>query len=216
MKAVFFDLDGTLVESLPGLTEALNRTLEGLGKEKLPLSTVRSYIGNGLWMLIRRALSETEFSDQQVTDLQKQFQQHYKSTWRAGTIPFDGIKDLLVDLAQAGFTLGVLSNKTHHFTVVITEDLFGRNLIPHICGQRDDIAKKPDPAALIHLCRQAQVSPAETVFVGDSTVDLETAINAKTKAIGVTWGYANSAALEKYNLPLATTIHELRSLLLTE
>ena len=82
MKAVFFDLDGTLVESLPGLTEALNRTLADLNKEPLAPSTVRTYIGNGLWMLIRRALSETEFSDKQVTELQSRFMQHYKNTWR--------------------------------------------------------------------------------------------------------------------------------------
>jgi len=215
MKAVFFDLDGTLVESLPGLTEALNRTLADLNKEPLAPSTVRTYIGNGLWMLIRRALSETEFSDKQVTELQSRFMQHYKNTWRAGTVPFDGIKDLIVDLSQTGFTLGVLSNKTHHFTVAITEDLFGQRLIPHICGQKDNVAKKPDPASLIQLCEQAQVTPADTVLVGDSTVDLETAINAKTKAIGATWGYHNAAALEKYKLPLATTVDELRSLLLS-
>jgi len=166
-------------------------------------------------MLIRRALSETEFSDKQVTELQSRFMQHYKNTWRAGTVPFDGIKDLIVDLSQTGFTLGVLSNKTHHFTVAITEDLFGQRLIPHICGQKDNVAKKPDPASLIQLCEQAQVTPADTVLVGDSTVDLETAINAKTKAIGVTWGYHNAAALEKYKLPLATTVDELRSLLLS-
>lgn len=213
MKAVFFDLDGTLVESLPGLTEALNRTLKDLDKKPLPVSTVRTYIGNGLWMLIRRALSKKEFSDNQITELQSQFQNHYKNSWRSGTNPFDGIKDLITDLSHAGFTLGVLSNKTHHFTVEITEDLFGRNLIPHICGQIDGVPRKPDPTSLLQLCEEARVTPVETAFVGDSTVDLETAINAGTKAVGVTWGYHNSSSLEKYNLPLAHTIDELRLLL---
>lgn len=211
MKAVFFDLDGTLVESLPGLTEALNRTLIDLAQAPLPQTTVKAYVGDGLWMLLRRALPLEEFPDNSITHLQSKFQQHYNNTWRPGTIAYDGIVALLSELARGGIALGVLSNKPHRFTVEITEALFGRNIIPYIHGQKDGVAKKPDPDALIQLCKEAGVTPAAALFVGDSTIDLETAINAKTQAIGVTWGYHNNEALQQYNQPLANTVDELRS-----
>lgn len=160
MQAVFFDLDGTLVESLPGLTEALNRTLTDLAQAPLPQTTVKTYVGNGHWMLLRRALSTEEFSDDRVTHLQSKFQHHYNNTWRSGTIAYDGINELLNDLVDNGILLGVLSNKPHRYTVEITETLFGRKVIPYIHGQKDGVAKKPDPGSLRMLCREAGVEPA--------------------------------------------------------
>lgn len=214
MKAVFFDLDGTLVDSLPGLTEALNRTLAELHQAPLPQSTVKAYVGDGLWMLLRRALAPKEFPDSQISDLQNPFERYYSDTWRTGTIAYSGIQSLISDLAQSGITLGVLSNKPHQFTVSITEDLFGRDRIPHIHGQKEGVAKKPNPDALLQLCKDAGTPPSECIFVGDSTIDLECAANANTHAIGVTWGYHSDTDLMKYNQPLASTADGLRRLLL--
>ncbi len=213
MKAAIFDLDGTLVESLPGITEALNLLLDELNQASLPQSVVRTLIGDGLWMLIRRALPVNKYPDAQIDKLQQVFEQHYQLTWLTGTIAFDGITDLLHDLSQSGCTLGVLSNKPHRYTVEITEHIFGRTLIPHIEGQQQHVAKKPDPAALLQLCNTMQTKPSETVFIGDSTIDLETGINAAAKVIGVTWGYHNREKLEPYQQPLANTVDELRALL---
>ena len=209
MKAVFFDLDGTLVESLPGLTTTLNLTIGELGKEPYSEAKVRTFIGDGLWMLLRRALSEEEYSDQQITALQPVFQAYYKTEWEKGTIPFSGIRDLLNTLSEKEITLGVLSNKMHNYTVEITESLFSRDLIPLIYGQREGIPKKPDPSSLIEMCNEVNLSPKDVVYVGDSTVDLEVALNAKTAGIGVTWGYHDKRALQPYDLPLVDTVKEL-------
>lgn len=216
MKAVIFDLDGTLVESLAGLTEALNLTLDELGRERLPATTVRGFIGDGLWMLIRRALPEEEFSAEAITELQANFQGHYARVWREGTEIFSGIPELLKELKERGVLLGVLSNKKHPFTVEIVEALFSRELMPLIYGQRDEIPKKPDPTALISICEEIQCLPEDVCYIGDSTVDLETAQGAGTAGIGVCWGYHDKDRLRDYDFPLCDSVEELRHLLLAQ
>ena len=214
MKAVIFDLDGTLVESLPGLTDALNRVLSDLELPPKTLSEVRSYIGDGQWMLIRRALPD--FTDAQIDALQPAFQKHYQAAWPSGTEPYLGIPEMLHELKGAGIQLGVLSNKKNPFTVEITETIFGRDLLPLIYGQRNNIPKKPDPAALISICEEINLPASEICYIGDSTVDLETAQGAQTNAVGVTWGYHDRARLEAYEFPLCDTVAELRKHLISQ
>ena len=214
MKAVIFDLDGTLVESLPGLTDALNRLLTDLGRPTEPASVVRSYIGDGQWMLIRRALPTEEFSDTQIDELQAPFQRHYTEAWPEGTVIYEGLMPMLQQLHEKGVQLGVLSNKKHPFTVEIVEHLFGRELMPLIYGQRDGITKKPDPAALISICEETGIPASEVCYIGDSTVDLETAKSAGTKAIGVTWGYHDKPRLEPYGFPLCDSVADLQDVLM--
>ena len=213
MKAAIFDLDGTLVESLPGLTTALNQLLADLDLPPQTEAQVRSYIGDGQWMLIRRALPD--FSKEQIDDLQPAFQKHYQTAWPTGTVIFDGVREMLHELKTAGVQLGVLSNKKHPFTVEIVETLFGRELIPLIYGQREGIPIKPDPSALIAISEETGISPSEICYIGDSTIDLVTAQGAKTQGLGVTWGYHDRPHLERYGFPLCDTVGELRAALLS-
>lgn len=214
MKAVFFDLDGTLVESLSGLTEALNQVFDDVGKKRITEHTVRGYVGDGLWLLIRRALPKNEFSDERITDLQENFRRHYADVWRDGTEIFDGVPELLNALKSKGIQLGILSNKQHPFTVEIVEALFGRELIPMIYGQRDGIPIKPDPSALIAMCEEAGLPANEVTYVGDSTIDLETAKGAGTHGVGVTWGYHDKEHLEGFVFPLCDSVSDLSDTLL--
>jgi len=201
-KAIIFDLDGTLVESLPGIAQALNLTLADLGLPAKSDTEVRSYIGDGLWMLIRRALDAEQFTDAQVDEIQEPFQAHYKAVWKEGTVLFDGVVSLIQKLNEAGKTVGVLSNKKHPSTVEIVELLLGRDQVPVIYGQRDGIAKKPEAAPLLAICEELELSPEEVCYVGDSTIDLETAKNAGTQGVGVTWGYHDLDALLPYGFTL--------------
>jgi len=210
MKAVVFDLDGTLVESLPGLTDALNLTLADLGLEAHSEAQVRTYIGDGLRMLLRRALDKTTFPDDTLSEIQETFEKHYAVVWRAGTTPYEGVMEMLESLKKKGLQLGVLSNKMHPFTVEIVEALFGRELLPLIYGQRVGIPKKPDPTALISICEEISLTPSDVMYVGDSTVDLETSKGAGTLGIGVTWGYHDKERLVPYGFPLYDSVEELR------
>lgn len=209
MKAAIFDLDGTLVESLSGLAEALNRTRAEQGEAPNTLPEVRSFIGDGMRMLLRRSFPEERFPTETLEALSDSFQAHYAEVWKDGTEPYEGISEMLQELHGMGVKLGVLSNKPHGFTVEIVEELFGRELMPLIYGQREGVPKKPDPSALISLCEETGIAPEDVVYIGDSTVDLETAIGAQTKGIGVTWGYHDRDRLVPYKLPLAETVSAL-------
>ena len=216
MKAAIFDLDGTLVDSLPGLAASLNHTLTSEGLPEIHLSTVRGYVGNGLWQLIRCAFPTSDYPDEAITRLRGTFEKHYAQVWQDTTTPFEGIIDLLHSLHANGVTLGVLSNKQHSFTQDIVSTLFGRDLMPVIYGQRDGIAKKPAPDALLAICQELTLSPTEVTFIGDSTVDLATAQAAKTKGAGVTWGYHDQSQLSPYGYPLCDTVTDLKTMLLSE
>lgn len=213
MKAAIFDLDGTLIESLSGIAASLNETRKTRGLSEYPESVVRSFIGDGQWVLLRRAYEDT-FSDGDISEIEKEFSTYYKDYWRSRTIVFDGIREMLQKLSGKGVKLGVLSNKKHPFTVEITEELFGRELLPLIYGQRDGIPKKPEAAALLSVCEEIGLAREEVVYIGDSTVDLEVAKNAGTQCVGVTWGYHDPERLTPYGYQLCATVKELEQTLL--
>ena len=189
---LIFDLDGTLVDSLPGIAGSLNRALEGL---KLPTHTrkdVRDFIGNGSLELVRRVLPAG--SDLAETG-DKAFKEDYAVTWPDGTYPYTGIPELLNDLAGQGFRLAVLSNKPHPFTVEIVEKLFPNVTFDLVLGQREDVPKKPHPEAALQIVRQWNTTPENCRFIGDSTVDLATAKAARIPSIAVLWGYHDKEPL---------------------
>ncbi|MGJ8695937.1 MAG: HAD family hydrolase [Verrucomicrobiaceae bacterium] len=187
IHGVLFDLDGTLVDSLPGITLALNRALEEQGLPPYSQKEVTGFIGNGAAALADKALGDRK--DELGPLILAGFQNHYQDTWPTGTLIFPGIPELLKTLKQAGFTLGVLSNKPHPFTVQIIEELFDASLFDGIYGHQDSFPKKPDPAKSLQIASDWNVSPHEIAYVGDSDVDLATAQNAGMQPFIVNWGY---------------------------
>lgn len=194
-KGLIFDLDGTLVDSLPGIAASLNHALAACGFAGHGEREVRGFIGNGSWMLAKRALPEG-VADEVVGEVEQEFKKHYDANWMHGTVPFAGVSELLADLSGQGRKLAVLSNKPHPFTTVIVERLFPGIRFDAVMGQKAGVPHKPDPAGAFGILREFGLGAGECVLVGDSTVDLETARNAGIDAVAVTWGYHDRAPLE--------------------
>jgi len=188
MNALIFDLDGTLVESLPGIAASLNRALSMHGLAGHSHTAIRSFIGDGARKLVERALtgvSRLDLADSVV----KSFASDYAISWPDGTAVYPGLQDLLADLKSRKIPLAVLSNKPHPFTVQIVEKLFPENTFAAVLGNREDLLHKPDPTGALEIAQSLGVSPEDCILIGDSIMDLETATNAGMKSIAVTWGY---------------------------
>ncbi len=191
---LIFDLDGTLVDSLPGIAASLNRSLSAHGLPEHPDAAVRGFVGDGLRTLVRRA-APAGTAAAGIDSLVGLFKADYDLTWQDGTVAYPGIHGLLHELVRSGFELAVLSNKTHEFTVEIARVLFPEIHFSVVLGQRDGIPHKPDPAGALQIARTLGAAPENCVVIGDSITDLETAANAGMRAIGVAWGYHDRARL---------------------
>jgi phosphoglycolate phosphatase len=192
---LIFDLDGTLVDSLPGIAASLNRALESLGQAVHVTAAIRGFIGNGSLELARRALPEGA-PDELACRLEDAFKQDYAVTWPEGTAPYPGIPECLARIAAAGVRMAVLSNKPHPFTVEIVARLFPGVAFDLVLGQRPETPRKPDPEAALQIARHWGMAAENCRFIGDSTIDLATARAAGMTAVAVAWGYHDGAALE--------------------
>ncbi len=191
---LIFDLDGTLVDSLPGIAGSLNRTLSAHGLPGHSDAAVRSFVGDGLKMLIQRA-APTGADPGLIDSLVALFKKDYDLSWAAGTTPYPGIQGILQELQRDGYSMAVLSNKTHDFTRTITHAVFPLVHFAQVLGQQDGIPHKPHPEGALRIANALGCAPGHCVVIGDSTMDLETAENAEMQAIGVAWGYHDRARL---------------------
>jgi len=199
VNALIFDLDGTLVESLPGIAASLNRALDLHGLPGHSHAAVRNFIGDGAKTLVGRALGGVSRLDLTESVL-KSFAGDYAVSWPDGTQVYPGIPELLAKLKSGGVPLAVLSNKPHAFTVGIVEKLFPENTFAAILGNREGLPHKPDPAGALEIAASLGVSPENCTIIGDSTMDLDTAKNAGMKSIAVTWGYHDRTRLAAADL----------------
>lgn len=209
--ALIFDLDGTLVESLPGIAASLNRALALHGLPVHGVAAVRGFIGDGARMLVTRALAPGEAA-LHLESVMRAFAEDYAASWQHGTCPYDGIASLLADLRVRNVPLAVLSNKPHAFTVEIVAKLFPEKTFAAVLGNREGLPHKPDPAGALEIAGSLAIPPENCVIIGDSTMDLDTARNASMQCIAVTWGYHDRERLRGAN-KIAEDVTELAALL---
>lgn len=210
MRHVVFDLDGTLVDSLPGIAEGLNRALALLGRPTRSQQEIRGMVGRGARMLCAEALGGTP-AEEDVAALLHAFGREYPRTWEAGTIPYPGIPGMLERLAARGKQLAVLSNKPHEVTVPLVAHVFPHIPFDFVFGYSNRFPRKPDPASLLFIASSWHVDPAEVAMVGDSVHDARTARAAGTRLGLVSWGYCGDGGLSAENAPVFETAHELET-----
>lgn len=196
-KAVLFDLDGTLLDTLEDLAASGNAVLAARG---FPLHTVddyRTFIGNGMLNLVRDIFPPdfrpAEGSETEAVLLE--YRAAYELHWQNTTVPFPGIAGLLDSLSAAGVPMGVLSNKAHDFTLKCVDAFLPAWSWQVVLGARDGIERKPDPAGALEAAEILGVTPANCFFIGDSDVDIFTARNAGMHPVGVSWGFRPVAEL---------------------
>lgn len=197
MKAFIFDLDGTLIDSLEDLADAVNLMLKERGYPPLPLKVFPRYIGEGVQKLVERALPREAAGKVSLDECVADYQRHYGATWNQKTKPYDGILETLEELREYGYKIGVLSNKPHAFTVKCCEHFFPEGIFDIVLGARDNVPRKPDPAGALEIATALEILPAECFYVGDSGIDMQTARNAGMSGIGVLWGFRDERELRE-------------------
>lgn len=192
-SACVFDLDGTLLDTLEDLKNSVNYTLKLKGYPQRTAEEVRSFVGNGIPMLIKRAVpegtAETDFEEALSV-----FKGHYAIHLNDNTAPYDGICEMLEYLKQNNIKTAVVTNKAHLAANDLIKHFFG-DLITVTVGQKDGVPTKPDPASLNSAMSVLNITKDEALFIGDSDVDVLTAHNGGLKCIGVTWGFRSKESL---------------------
>ena len=197
-KLVIFDLDGTLLDTIADLAESANYALKQLGYPTHDVETIRTFVGNGINKLLERALPTHEQTEENVMRMRSHFVPYYDVHNADLSAPYPGIVNLLENLQAKGIQLAVASNKYQAATVKLVKQYFPTINFVEILGQREGINVKPDPTIVFDILKKANVSREETLYVGDSGVDMQTAINAGVDAVGVTWGFRPRAELENF------------------
>lgn len=186
-KAIIFDLDGTLTDTLEDLYLSVNYALRSCGLPERSLDEVRRFVGNGVRQLIERAVPEgTE--PPVVTKCFETFHSHYIIHCQDHTALYPGIATLLMSLHTKGYRMAVVSNKIQDGVTELAQSYF-RGVIDVAIGEQPGIPRKPEPDMLYNALAQLGVDASEAIYVGDSDVDLQTAANAGLPCISVLWGF---------------------------
>ena len=187
IKLCIFDLDGTLINSLSDLAHAMNHALGSQGLPAHPVESYRMMVGSGISVLADRAAGI--LSPSQKERLLSDFSAYYTEHCLDDTRPYPKIPELLTELRRSGVYCAVNSNKPDGFAARIVNALFPEKPFSQIWGKRDGTERKPSPDAALAIMKTLGVSPAETMYIGDSDVDAITARNAGIIFCGVSWGF---------------------------
>jgi phosphoglycolate phosphatase len=191
-KAVIFDLDGTLVNSLQDLADATNYALKFFGKQVHNTEAFKQMVGEGTRTLISRALNNK--NAELIEPVLAKMREKYMQICLNKSLPYNGLKEVVDELAKRKFKLAVLTNKDEKMAQKIVSHFFD-GLFQIVKGTIDAVAVKPQPTAVLQVLEKLGVRPEETIFVGDSKIDVQTAKAAGIKAVGVSWGFRGRGEL---------------------
>jgi len=189
IKLVIFDLDGTLLNTLDDLACSANAALSTCGFPPRSRQEVQRFVGNGVAKLLERALPSGTQTPENLTRLKQAFFDYYDAHLWTHTTPYPGIENLLTGLAARKILLAVASNKYQSATERLVRHFFPQLPFVAVSGQRENVPTKPNPQIVADILQTACVLPSETLYVGDSGVDMQTAQNAGVQACGVAWGF---------------------------
>lgn len=204
IKAVIFDLDGTLLDTLTDIASSMNKALVTMKLPVHPVEAYKGFVGNGLADLAKQALPKSAQTKKSVEELSQLFWKFYDINWRDNTKVFPGVLYLLKLCLSRKIKLAILSNKPHFYTKQMIRYYFRGALINYhknpfgiYSGEQKDKPVKPDPTIALELASRLKAKPEEILFIGDMAIDIQTAKNAGMIAVGATWGYRGRKELEE-------------------
>lgn len=197
-KAIIYDLDGTLFNSIEDLADATNNALRISG---FPIREIDEYnyiVGSGVIQQIIRSLPIKYKDDKQTIDrVIEEFSRQYEKNWMKKSKPYEGINELLFNLKENGYLQAVASNKPDFFTKKIVKHFFKDDIFEFVSGNTPELEKKPSPDIAFKVMKELGVKSNECIFVGDTNIDINTAKNAGIFSIGCLWGFRTREELEK-------------------
>jgi len=196
-KAVCFDLDGTLLDTLADLATSMNHALERLGLLTHPTDAYRTFVGAGMAMRVQRVAPAAGDDADLAARLLTEMRREYANRWADTTRPYDGVPELLDALQARSLPMAVLSNKPHDFTEKCVARLLARWSFARVFGVRDDVPPKPDPTGARRVARELEIAPEAFLYVGDTGTDMATARAAGMLPVGVTWGFRDADELRQ-------------------
>ena len=195
-KAVLFDLDGTLLDTLQDLADSMNSVLRRFSFASHPLEAYKYFVGDGMATLVRRTLPEPQRNQEAtVATCLTSMKETYRERWRVQTHPYPGIPELLDQLSAREIKISVLSNKPDDFTRLMVKELLPRWHFECVFGERPNVPRKPDPIAALEIAERSRVSPEAFAYLGDTATDMITARAAGMYAVGVLWGFRSAEEL---------------------
>jgi len=194
-KAVLFDLDGTLLNTLDDLADSMNASLKQFGFPPHPVDTYKYLIGDGLVNLVSRALPEDHRDEATISKIATAEREEYGRNWANKTQLYEGVAELLDALQERGVAACVLSNKPDDFTRIIVQKFLSKWRFAAVRGQNEDTPIKPNPSGAVQIALKLGLTTAEFLYVGDSNTDMETANAAGMFPVGVLWGFRSKDEL---------------------
>ena len=195
-QAVIFDLDGTLADTLVDIAAAVNAALARRGLPVHETALYRRMVGDGFLALATRALPEELRPGTLAEELRVEASALYARGCLEATRPYPGVPELLAELGRRGVPMAVLSNKPHELTLRVTAGLFPGIPFRLVRGESPAFPRKPDPASALDAAASLGAAPAATIYLGDSDVDMATALAAGMTALGAGWGFRGARELE--------------------
>ncbi len=212
-KAVLFDLDGTLVNSLYDLADSVNHILAKNGFPVHETDEYKYFVGNGIPTMLRRAMPQNE-GEEVHKKLVDEFIEYYSVHSLDKTAPYDGIKELVYDLKAAGIKVAVVTNKAQEAANTVVKMLFG-DVFDCIMGLSPGVPAKPDPTSALMVMEKLGVKPEDCAFIGDTSVDITVGVNSGAFAVGVLYGFRKKEELEAAGAKVfAENSEELRKILI--
>lgn len=194
-KAIIFDLDGTLLDTLEDLADAGNRVLAAAGLPVHPMDSYRYFVGEGLQVLIERIVPPELRGSSQLAALAEAFREDYGRNWAVRSRVYDGVPPLLTALQAEGLAMNVLSNKPDDFTRLCVSTFLRDWSFREVLGHRLEMGRKPDPAGALYIAEKLGIQPAAILYLGDTATDMKTAVAAGMRPVGALWGFRTAEEL---------------------